>query len=61
MTDLRSGLSKAEFLLVSAREHADKQVERDRLFYRCACVVTALTAAVAILAVAIAAVVLAMS
>src|SRR5690242_141855 len=29
MTDLRSGLSKAEFLLVSAREHADKQVERN--------------------------------
>jgi len=29
MTDLRSGLSKAEFLLVSAREHADEHVERN--------------------------------
>ena len=40
---------------------AVRAARSDRLFYRCACVVTALTAAVAILAVAITAVVLAMS
>ena len=40
---------------------AVRAARSDRLFYRCACIATALTAAVAILAVAIAAVVLAMS